>query len=61
MVIHDLGMEQVFPNPVKLEFTRLYLAIDWLYQVDPELLQELQAISELNVWPEDHVKDFLIL
>jgi hypothetical protein len=60
-VLHDFLVEEVLPNPIEVELTSLDLAIDRFVNVHPELLQELQTVSELKVRPVNHIEHYFVL
>ena len=60
LVLHYLLLEEIFPHFIELQLPCLYLAVDRLVQVDPEFFQKFQAISQLDVWPQNHIKHFFV-
>lgn len=60
-VFHDLLVEKVLPDAVKLELACLDLSVDRLVDVHPEFLQELQTVSQLQIRSVNHVKNHLVL
>jgi hypothetical protein len=59
-VFKNLFMEQIFPNPVKLQLTCLHFSIDSFVLEDPELLDELKTAFELIVVSEDDIEYFFV-
>jgi len=60
LVFHYLLLEEIFPHFIKLQLACLYLAVDWLVQVHPEFFEEFQAVSQLNIRPQNHIKYFFV-
>jgi len=54
-------VEKVLPDPVELELARLDLSVDRFEYVNPEFLQILQGVPQLEIRPQDHIKDHLVL
>ena len=61
LVFHNFLVKECFPNAIKLQTTCLNLSENGLDKVDPELFESLKTVSELDIRPQDHIKDSFVL
>ena len=61
LVVKDALEEEVLPQLVELQLPTRTLIVDGLIQVDPQLLEVLEAVLQLLIAAHDHVEDLLVL